>query len=133
MITEKIKKIFFIIRNDVNEKMKHYDLTAAQILLLKYLNTNSGKMVIQKDICDYLSLKHSTVIGILKRLEAKQLITKKTNYKSEISITEKGRELLLSAGIEQGFVENNLLNGFNKEEIIQLNDYLDRIYSNLSD
>ena len=133
MITEKIKKIFFIIRNDVNEKMKQYDLTAAQILLLKYLNTNSGKMVIQKDICDYLSLKHSTVIGILKRLEAKQLITKKTNYKSEISITEKGRELLLSAGIEQGFVENNLLNGFNKEEIIQLNDYLDRIYSNLSD
>lgn len=29
MITEKIKKIFFIIKNDVNEKTKPYNLTAA--------------------------------------------------------------------------------------------------------
>lgn len=133
MITEKIKKIFFIIKNDVNEKLKPYDLTAAQILLLKYLNINSGKMIIQKDICDYLSLKHSTVIGILKRLETKGLITKKTGYKSEIVITEKGKELIETARIKKGFVENNLLKGFSKEEIVQLNNFLDRIYSNISE
>lgn len=132
MITEKIKKIFFIIKNDVNEKMKPYNLTAAQILLLRYLQLNKGKMIIQKDICDYLCLKHSTVIGILKRLEEKELIIKKTNYRSEISITEKGKEIIDSAGIEKGFVENNLLKGFSKEEIKQLDSYLDRIYSNIS-
>ena len=132
MITEKIKKIFFIIKNDVNEKMKPYNITAAQILLLRYLQLNKGKMIIQKDICDYLCLKHSTVIGILKRLEEKELIIKKTNYRSEISITEKGKKIIDSAGIEKGFVEKNLLKGFSKEEIKQLDSYLDRIYSNIS-
>lgn len=132
MITEKIKKIFFIIKNDVNEKMKPYNITAAQILLLRYLQLNKGKMIIQKDICDYLCLKHSTIIGILKRLEEKELIIKKTNYRSEISITEKGKKIIDSAGIEKGFIEKNLLKGFSKEEIKQLDSYLDRIYSNIS-
>ena len=132
MITEKIKKIFFIIKNDVNEKMKPYNLTAAQILLLRYLQLNKGKMIIQKDICDYLCLKHSTIIGILKRLEEKELIIKKTNYRSEISITEKGKKIIDSAGIEKGFIEKNLLKGFSKEENKQLDSYLDRIYSNIS-
>ena len=65
MITEKIKKIFFCVKNNVNDKMKSYDLTAAQIILLEYLYENNEKIIIQKDLCDYLSLKHSTVISIL--------------------------------------------------------------------
>ncbi len=89
-------------------------------------------MIIQKDICDYLRLKHSTVIGILKRLEEKELIIKKTNYRSEISITEKGKEIIDSAGIEKGFVEKKILKGFSKEEIEILSKLLDRMYSNIS-
>ena len=48
LITEKIKKIFFSIKNDVNNKMKPYDLTASQIILLKYLYENIDNTVIQK-------------------------------------------------------------------------------------
>ena len=130
MITEKIKKIFFNIKNSVNDKMKQYNLTAVQIILLEYLYENNEKVIIQKDICEHLSLKHSTVIGILKRLEGKELITKKTNYKSEISITEKGIELIENAGIKKGFIENRLLEGFSKEEVDILSSYLDRLYEN---
>ena len=132
LITEKIKKIFFSIKNDVNNKMKPYDLTASQIILLKYLYENIDNTVIQKDICEYLSLKHSTIINILKRLELKGLIKKNTNYKSEISITKKGIELVESVGAKKGFVENKLLNGFTKEEIDDLSNYLDRLYSNIN-
>lgn len=132
MITEKIKKIFFCVKNNFNDKMKPYDLTAAQIILLEYLYENKEKVIIQKDLCDYLSLKHSTVISILKRLEVKELIVRKTNYKSEISITEKGIEIIKSAGIKKGFYENELLKGFTKEEISELEKYLDRIYSNIN-
>lgn len=70
-ITEKIKKIFFEIKNDVNRKMKPFDLIASQIITLKYLYENDKNIVIQKDICEYLSLKHITVNNILKRLEEK--------------------------------------------------------------
>ena len=132
MITEKIKKIFFNIKTDVNDKMKPYNLTAAQVILLEYLHENKGKIIIQKDLCEYLSLKHSTVISILKRLESKELITRKTNYKSEISITKKGIELIESTGIKKGFIENRLLKGFTKKEIEELSKYLDRLYSNIS-
>ena len=132
MITEKIKKIFFNIKTDLNDKMKPYNLTAAQVILLEYLYENKGKLIIQKDLCEYLSLKHSTVISILKRLESKELITRKTNYKSEISITKKGIELIESTGIKKDFIENRLLKGFTKKEIEELSKYLDRLYSNIS-
>ena len=132
MITEKIKKVFFNIKNNINNELKDYDITAVQILILKYLFDNNGKVVILKDLCDYLSLKHSTVISILKRLEAKELINKKTGYTSEISITKKGIELINSIGIKNGFVEKKLLNGFSKEEIDNLSNYLDRLNDNIN-
>ena len=40
MITEKIKKIFFEIKNNVNNQVKPYDLTAVQIITLNYLYSN---------------------------------------------------------------------------------------------
>ena len=132
MITEKIKKIFFEIKNDVNNRMKPFDLTASQIITLKYLYENEYNIIIQKDICEFLSLKHSTVINILKRLEEKELIRKKTYHNSEVSITEKGKRLVESAGATTGFVDNRLLKGFSKEDIEKLNNYLDRIYSNIN-
>ena len=132
LITEKIKKIFFEIKNNVNNQVKPYDLTAVQIITLKYLYENNKKVVIQKDICDFLSLKHSTVINILKRLKSKDLITKKTNYKSEISITDKGIALVNNIGAKPGFVDNKLLKGFSKEKIVNLSNYLDRLYFNIN-
>ena len=132
MITEKIKKVFFSMKNDLNDKMKKYDLTAVQVLLLEFLHENKENTIIQKDICEHLMLKHSTVINILKRLESKGLITKKTNYRSEISITEEGIKLIESADIKKGFFENRLLKGFTEEEIDDLSNYLDRLYSNIN-
>ena len=111
--------------------MIKYNLTAVQVLILKYLNDNYPKEIIQKDICEYMDLKHSTIISILKRLHAKELITKKTRYKSSISITEKGKDLVKKIGIKTGFMENNALKNFNKEDINTLNSYLDRIYKNI--
>lgn len=81
--------------------MKPYDLTATQIMLLMYLYEQRGKKVIQKEICEHLSLKHSTIISALKRLEDKQLVSKKAVYKSEISITEKGAKLVETVGAKQ--------------------------------
>ena len=132
MITEKIKKIFFDIKNDVNNQMKQYGLTAPQIITLKYLYENDSNIVIQKNICDFLSLKHSTVIDILKRLEEKGLIVKKTYYNSEICITENGKTLVENVGATTGFVDNKILKGFSKKEIEELSDYLDRIYFNIN-
>ncbi len=131
MITEKMKNIVFYVRNKIDIQMKEYDLTTVQILLLQYLYLNQDKTIIQKDLCDYLSLKHSTVIDILERLEKKELISKKTDYKALITITEKGKNLVESVGAKKGFIEDKLLDGFSKKDIELLNDYLERIDKNV--
>lgn len=131
MITEKMKNIIFYLRNKIDIQMKEYDLTTVQILLLQYLYLNQDKIIIQKDLCDYLSLKHSTVIDILERLEKKELISKKTDYKALITITEKGKKLVESVGAKKGFIEDKLLDGFSKKDIELLNDYLERIDKNV--
>lgn len=132
MITDKIKKIFFDLKINVNNKMKEYNITAAQIILLEYLYENKDKTIILKDLCNHLSLRHSTIISILKRLEEKELISRKTYYTSEISITEKGIELIKTCGVKKGFVEETLLKGFTEDEIATLSNYLDRLYSNIN-
>ena len=77
MISEKMKVIVYYIKKELDKKMKQYDLTAVQFMILSYLYDNQNQVIIQKDICNHLSLKHSTIINILKRLEIKKLITKK--------------------------------------------------------
>ena len=127
-----MKNIIFYIKTDLDNKMRKYNLTTVQVLILQFLNDNSNKEIIQKDICEHLSLKHSTIINILKRLEMKELITKKTNYKSVVSITDKGKQLVEEIGAKSGFIENDLLKGFTKDEIETLSSQLDRIYQNIN-
>ena len=131
MITEKMKNIVFYLKKSIDNKMRKYDLTTVQILILKYLKDNMDKEVIQKDICDHLSLKHSTVISIIKRLEDKKLVSKETSKNAVIRITKKGIDLSEKIGIKNGFIEDKILDGFTEEEINALSKQLDRIYENV--
>ncbi len=131
MITEKMKRIVFFMKKDIDNNLKKYNLTTVQLLILMGLKENIGKEVIQKDICELLDLKHSTVIEILKKLESKGYIHKETYHKSVITITDKGLAILDEVGVKKGFIENKLLEGFSKEEKEQLSSQLDRMYKNI--
>ncbi len=131
MITEKMKKIVFLLKKDIDNSLKKYNLTTVQLLILMGLNQNRNKKVIQKDICELLELKHSTVIEILKKLEGKRYIHIEKNYRSYLSITDEGRKVLKKIGVKKGFVEDKLLDGFTEEEINKLSEQLDRMYKNI--
>ena len=131
MITEKMKNIVFHMKKEVDNNLRKYNLTIVQLLLLMYLKENRDKEIIQKDLCEKLSLKHSTVIEILKKLEEKGYIHKETYYKSIITITDEGLKIIDKVGAKKGFIEDKLLEGFTKEEIDKLSIQLDRIYNNL--
>jgi DNA-binding MarR family transcriptional regulator len=130
MITEKMKNIVFHMKKEVDNNLRKYNLTTVQLLLLMYLKENRDKEIIQKDICECLSLKHSTVIEILKKLEEKGYIHKETYYKSVLTITDEGLKVIDKVGAKKGFIEDKLLEGFTKEEIDKLSVLLDRIYEN---
>ncbi len=131
MITEKMKNIVFYMKKELDNDLRKYNLTTVQLLLLMFLKENRDKVIIQKDICIRLSLKHSTVIEILKKLETKGYIHKETKYKSVLTITKEGLEILDKVGTKRGFVEDKLLNGFSKEDIDKLSVQLDKMYENL--
>lgn len=131
IITEKMKKIVFYMKKSLDNNLKEYNLTTVQLLILMFLNENSDKEIIQKNICEHLSLKHSTVIEIIKKLELKKFVNKDTNHKSVLTITKEGKKLLNKIGANKGFIENKLLDGFSLDEINILSEQLDRMYKNI--
>ncbi|MBE5866927.1 MAG: MarR family transcriptional regulator [Lachnospiraceae bacterium] len=78
-----------------NQKSQFMGLTAAQSEAIKYILRNyEENELTAMDVMDSLQLSQSTVAGIIKRLESKGLIerrtTEKDSRKSIISPTEKG-------------------------------------------
>lgn len=133
MISEKMKVIVHYIKNELDNKMKKYNITATQLLILELLYIKRDEEVIQKDVCNHLKLQHSTVINILRRLEVKKLITKETKHTSVLKITDEGINLLNKIGFKTGFVENKLLDGFTDEEKETLSKQLDKMYENIKE
>lgn len=92
-----ILQLFKMVHNamveEFNHKVKNLDLTSAQVLVLGCLDCAGGKEICQKDLEEKLNLSNPTITGIVKRLEAKGFIERRTwekdaRYK-RIYLTEK--------------------------------------------
>lgn len=132
----KIKKINHLFKSRLDRNLERLDITVAQMQTLIYLSINSGKKVTQKQLAEYFEVKHSTMSGILKRLQEKELIQicideENKKYKN-IYTTTKAAQLNEELENYRNKTEALLLNGFSKEEIKQLASYLDRLYDNLN-
>lgn len=131
MIVEKMKNIVNYSKTKFNNDLKEYDLTASQYVVLKYLINNEGKNIIQKDIGEFLVLKHTTIIGIIKRLEQKGLIKKESKHTSIITITSKGKKLYESIGDYEALINHDVLKSLNKQEKENLSELLIKIYDDI--
>ncbi len=96
-IGQLIKQISNILINDLNKRLKEYDLTFSQLQVLLVIKEANSK-ICQKDIANILKIKHTTLLDILKILERKDLVIKnisESNAKySELSLTKKGKETI---------------------------------------
>ena len=77
----------------VNNELRDLDLTFSQMEVLQLLFERKGENIYQKDIEKHFNLSHPTVIGILKRLQAKDLVKVKRieedKRKRNIVLTDK--------------------------------------------
>lgn len=119
----------------INSRVQEMELTSAQIFVLHYINRNPDKAIYQKDIEKHFELSHATVAGLIARLEAKGFLecipdSSDKRYK-RLCVTQKARccDEQMSKNIEQ--VEQQALKGFSDEDIAQLQNYFDKILSNL--
>lgn len=74
-----LKKINDFLLTSVNAHLKELDLTFSQFHVLMYILHGTDAAVLQKDIEQYFVLKHPTVVGLLKRMEKKGLISIEAN------------------------------------------------------
>ena len=130
------KRIHLAIEARINNDLKEKGLTFSQMGVLRCLFHNSDRETTQKDIENYLSLKHPTVVGIIRRLEKNGFVSVSENPgpgKSKIvSLTEKGQATKNSMKESREAWEKLMLEGFSKSEAETLKTLLERVRRNVS-
>ncbi|MBD5545011.1 MAG: MarR family transcriptional regulator [Lachnospiraceae bacterium] len=124
LIQEKFKKYF-------NASLESMDLTFSQFVVLDYLEKNREGKVTQKDISQALQLKHSTVIGILKRLEVKEMVQcivdqENKRYRN-VLLTKKAVNSLEEMYRHREEMEKRLVSNLTKEEEKELRILLSKV------
>jgi MarR family multiple gene transcriptional regulator MgrA len=119
-----------------NQMLQRIELTSSQADVMLFILRHKGDNITAKSVADYLGLSQSTMAGIIKRLEGKSLITRRTDTidgrKSLIVPTE---ELLaLEEGIKKTTIqaETMLLQGMSEEEQSELSRLLQIALGNIN-
>lgn len=106
----------------LNNKAQTLGVTHTQCRILHYINNmkNSGKEVCLYDIEKHFCLKKPTVSGIIKRLEAKELIEvickKEDKRCKKVIVTSKADEILKESKINADEIEKMLMKNIKEEE-----------------
>lgn len=132
----KFKRIHEMFRARINEEMKEDDLTCSQMEILFYLVRHKEETPVnQQDLCNAIQVSHPTMIGLLNRMEEKNLVTRRVdpgNRRSRcIEMTPRAMEILQRTRKRRESNDLQLVHGFTGEEIQTLNELLSRVYRNM--
>lgn len=131
-----IKRISDYIEADANRELEQYGLTMSQARVLSFLLNRRGKTTIQKDVEDYFEIRHSTVIGILQRMEAKGLVVSSVDPGDRrqriINVTASAVELEKEVENHRDESERRLAAGMSAEELSEFKRLLYTVYKNLN-
>ncbi len=118
-----------------NRQLKEDDMTFSQLMLISYLDEHKEQKVTQKDISEALHIKHPTTIGLLKRLEEKEMITNVTDPDNRrcrnVTLTDKGMDFVITRRERRKHTDDYLVSGMTEDEIRQLRLLLDRVIDNM--
>ncbi|NCB73133.1 MAG: MarR family transcriptional regulator [Clostridia bacterium] len=131
-----IKRISDYIETDANRALEQYGITFSQARVLSFLIKSQDKVIIQKDIEEFLELKHPTVIGILQRMEAKGIIVSSVDQQDKrqkiITLTDAAFELEKRIADHVEDAEQRMAEGMTKEELDEIKRLLYKVYKNIS-
>lgn len=131
----KFKRIHEMFRARMNVDMKENDLTFSQMEILFYLEKHSDHAINQQELCDAVQVSHPTMIGLINRMEEKDLVVRRTdplNRRSRyIEMTQKSQEILRQTRERRHRNDRMLVKGFTDEETKELNRLLGMVYRNM--
>lgn len=130
-----IKKIGNNLEAGKNRALKEFGLTSAQFEILCFLNKKMGEQISQKDISEYLGVKHTSTINILKILEEKDFIRKEVDSENakyrNVYLTDKGEQTICIAMKNKLSIDEIFFSGITEEEQQILIRLLNIGYQNL--
>jgi DNA-binding MarR family transcriptional regulator len=132
----KFKMIDQLFKMRMNKNLEDLDITTSQMHVLIYLENHENEKVTQKILSQVFNVKHSTMAGILQRMQEKGLINITVDEENKkfknITRTEKADKIKSEMDKHRNHTEAVLSDGFSQEELEILSKMLDRIYDNLT-
>lgn len=133
-IPRMIKMIADRMKADGDARLKTYNMTFVQSMVLRHLKLHEGKAT-QKQLEDDFRVSHPTIFGIIARMENNGLIRSYTDCNDRrqkiIEMSEAGyamEETIHSDIMER---DRKLVDGLSEQEVAELNRMLEIIYRNL--
>ncbi len=130
LINNKIKK-------KANYELENHGITVKQGRFLGYLHDREGLVTTQKDLQAYFEITHPTTVGIIKRLEQKELITTRTDDGDRrmkiVELAPKEKAIHKDMKFFREKMETLLMEGLNKQEKEELVRLLEKVYENFKD
>lgn len=130
----KLFKVFHAQRNKNRVEMNQYDLSPGQPKTMRYIDENPCCKL--KDIAHACDIEPATASKMLSCLTKKGFIDKCVNPDNkrscQFSLTEKGKYILEKWNEHCLEIENEALRDFDDDERQQLEEYLERMYKNLT-
>lgn len=118
-----------------NSHMHGLEISLDQWLVLGPVWKNDG--ISQKEISEYCGKDKTSVTKIIDTLEKKNLVVRVTDQLDHrvkrVVLSQKGRELFLSALPVMAKTRDELRSGISDKEIESLKSILSKIYKNLKD
>ena len=132
----KFKLIHESFANMFNRQLREDDMTFSQLMVISILWERRDQKVTQKDISEALHIKHPTTIGLLKRLEEKEMVKivvdpENRKYRN-IAITDKGEKFIEMNKERRNKMNAILVDGMNEQEVEMLRSLLDRVIDNMA-
>lgn len=127
-----LKRISTAIVRNADQGFK--PITLSQMRVMMYIAHQQGHACCQKDIEARFGVAHPTVVGLLKRLEAKGLVvtsmSEKDKRRKEVYLTAAGNALLDDAAVHRTAMEQQLRKGLTEDDLRLLRRLLTQIYQN---
>lgn len=131
-----LKQVSERCRHRFDRQLESMGLTFSQFALIHFLAHNQEGRVTKKDIGDALELKHSTIIGILNRLEKKGLVRFGTDEKDarcrNVYLTEAALAKLEELEENHRRMDQRFMNALSQEETAELKRLLKKVLAALS-
>ena len=119
----------------MNNELQPFGLTTTQAKFLRFLNGRKGANTSQKDIEEYFDIAHSTVIGVLKRLEQKKLVSfvedPNDRRKKLVVLLPAEQEIHEQVKRAKARIDEQMLNGMTEAQVKELEKSLIQLHDNI--